>query len=186
MSHNIVRLIRGVRWCKFGASKIHEYLKSSSYFIRLITGVIAMIRCKVKEKIWKVVIMKKQIKCPYCGSTAVLRKAEYVYGKDTNEEHLYVCSRYPTCNSYVGVHSGTLIPKGSLANGDLRHKRIEAHKVFSQIWLKGIMSKKQAYRWMRYVFGLSSEQAHIGNYSLYYCEALIRACQEVLRNNHVA
>ena len=84
---------------------------------------------------------KKPIKCPYCGHTAVLRDASYVYGENAVEEHLYVCSRYPECNAYVGVHKGTFIPKGTLANGDLRHKRIETHKVFSKLWPRNLWSR---------------------------------------------
>ena len=129
---------------------------------------------------------KKPIKCPYCGHTAVLRDASYVYGENAVEEHLYVCSRYPACNAYVGVHKGTLIPKGTLADGNLRHKRIEAHKAFSKLWDTGIMTKKQAYRWLRYIFGLSSEQAHIGQFSEYRCDELIRICRNVLQNNRLA
>ena len=129
---------------------------------------------------------RKTMKCPYCGHTAVLRNASYVYGEKAIEEHLYVCSRYPECNSYVGVHKGTLIPKGTLADGSLRHKRIEAHKAFSKLWDEGIMSKKQAYHWLGYLFGLSSEQAHIGHFSEYRCDELIRACQKVLQNNRIA
>ena len=124
---------------------------------------------------------KKPIKCPYCGHTAVLRDASYVYGENAVEEHLYVCSRYPACNAYVGV-----IPKGTLADGNLRHKRIEAHKAFSKLWDTGIMTKKQAYRWLRYIFGLSSEQAHIGQFSEYRCDELIRTCRNVLQNNRLA
>lgn len=47
--------------------------------------------------------------CPYCGRDAVMRPAEYVYGDDTITagSMLYVCSGYPDCNSYVGVHRGT-------------------------------------------------------------------------------
>ena len=108
---------------------------------------------------------KKPIKCPYCGHTAVLRDASYVYGENAVEEHLYVCT---------------------LANGDLRHKRIETHKVFSKLWDTGIMTKKQAYRWLRYIFGLSSEQAHIGQFSEYRCDELIRICRNVLQNNRLA
>ena len=121
---------------------------------------------------------RKVMKCPYCGHTAVLRDASYVYGEKAIEEHLYVCSRYPECNAYVGVHKGTLIPKGTLANGDLRHKRIEAHKAFSKLWDEGIMSKKQAYHWLGYlrpVFRLE-----------YRCDELIRACKKVLLNNRIA
>ena len=72
--------------------------------------------------------------CPYCGSHAVLQKGRFVYGDASREEYLYVCSKYPMCNSYVGVHVGTKNPKGTLANPELRNKRIKAHKVFAQIW----------------------------------------------------
>lgn len=128
----------------------------------------------------------KNPKCPYCGSTAVLRKASYVYGDNALEEYLYVCPHYPECNAYVGVHKGTRIPKGTLADGDLRSKRIQAHKAFSQLWTSGIMSKKQAYRWMQYKFCLSPELAHIGHFSEYRCDELIKASCEVLQNNRVS
>ena len=78
-----------------------------------------MITMKTKMK-------PKNMKCPYCGKTAVLRKASYVYKDRALEEYLYVCSGYPECDSYVGVHAGTFEPKGSLANGDLRQKRIDS------------------------------------------------------------
>ena len=49
-------------------------------------------------------MMKKQIiRCPYCGSPAILRDTSYVHGKNAWEGKLYVCSRYPVCNSYVSV-----------------------------------------------------------------------------------
>ena len=107
------------------------------------------------------------IKCPYCG-------------------RLYVCSNYPECNSYVGVHSGTMSPKGSLANGDLRNKRIRTHQIFDKIWKSNIMSRRNAYCWMRDRFGLSSEQAHIGCFSDYMCDALMAECRAVLENNQIA
>ena len=75
-------------------------------------------------------------KCPYCGRYAVLRDASFVYGDHVYKDgqKLYVCAGYPSCNSYVGVHLGSLRPKGSLANGDLRNKRIRAHKAFDALW----------------------------------------------------
>ena len=44
--------------------------------------------------------------CPYCGRVSVLRPAEYVYGENAIVEGslLYVCSGYPACRAYVGVH----------------------------------------------------------------------------------
>ena len=57
--------------------------------------------------------MKKQkkITCPYCGAHAALQKGSYVYGENSKEEYLYVCTNYPLCDSYVGVHVGTKKPK---------------------------------------------------------------------------
>lgn len=131
--------------------------------------------------------MKKQsrIICPYCGRTAVLQKGSYVYGDKAKEEYLYVCSNYPACNSYVGVHAGTKIPKGTLANPELRNKRIRTHKVFDLLWKKNVMSKKEAYRWMEYKMGLPKNTGHIANFSDYRCEELMRICKNVLKNNHI-
>ena len=126
------------------------------------------------------------IKCPYCGRPAILRPASYIYKDKAGEGYLYVCSNYPECNSYVGVHSGTMSPKGSLANGDLSNKRIRTHQIFDKIWKSNIMSRRNAYCWMRDRFGLSSEQAHIGCFSDYMCDALMAECRAVLENNQIA
>ncbi len=129
--------------------------------------------------------MKKNniIKCPYCGGTAVLRDTTYVFGPDATPGRLYVCQHFPECNAYVSVHKGTLTPRGTLANGDLRHKRIEAHRTFDQIWLSGILTKQNAYRWMQDKFALSEKQAHIGYFSEYMCDRLIEESNKVLEQN---
>ncbi len=123
------------------------------------------------------------VKCPYCGRPAVLRKATYIYKEAAEDKLLYVCSAYPECDAYVGVHAGTLKPKGTLANGDLRHKRIVTHRMFDAIWKNGIFTRKNAYRWMQDIFCLSREQAHIGEFSEYRCDCLIDECRKVLKNN---
>lgn len=130
---------------------------------------------------------RKVIKCPYCGAQAFLHPSSAVYGINARSgESLYVCSRYPACDSYVGAHRKSLLPMGSLANGDLRNKRIQAHKVFDRLWQNGIMEKWQAYQWMQAKFGLSSEQAHIAKFSEYMCDQLIRICEQALENNRLA
>lgn len=134
--------------------------------------------------------MKKKRKrlhtCPYCGSTAVLRPANFVYHDGDPKRHLCVCSRYPECDAYVSVDERTLEPLGTLANGDLRHRRIEAHRLFDQIWRSHIMSRANAYRWLREKYGLREDQAHIAQFNDYLCEDLIRQCREALRANRVA
>ena len=130
--------------------------------------------------------MKKQtIRCPYCGSPAILKDASYVYGHHSSGGKVYVCSHYPACDSYVGVHQGTSLPKGSLANRTLRKKRIQAHQIFDQLWRKGIFSREEAYRWIGDKFCLQTRQAHIGNFSDYMCDQLIQEASKVLKNNHI-
>ena len=130
--------------------------------------------------------MKKQtIRCPYCGSPAILKDASYVYGHHSSGGKVYVCSHYPACDSYVGVHQGTSLPKGSLANRTLRKKRIQAHQIFDQLWRKGIFSREEAYRWIGDKFCLQTRQAHIGNFSDYKCDQLIQETSKVLQNNHI-
>ena len=72
-----------------------------------------------------------------------------------------------------------------LANRELRQKRIQAHRIFDQIWQQGILSKPEAYRWVADKFCLTDKQAHIGQFSNYMCDQLIRESADVLKNNHI-
>lgn len=118
------------------------------------------------------------IKCPYCGSRALLRPASVVYGPKADDPAApyYVCARYPVCNSYVAAHKKTELPMGTLADGTLRRKRIEAHRSFDRLWISGLMTKKQAYRWLQAKLDLPEQEAHIGKFSLFRCEEVIRLC----------
>lgn len=131
--------------------------------------------------------MKKRSKitCPYCGATAILREGKYVYGENTKGEMLYVCANYPKCDSYVGVHRGTKRPLGTLADAELRNKRIRAHKLFDQIWKNKLMTRKEAYRWMEYFMDIPRNTGHIANFSEYRCEILMAKCREALKNNNI-
>ena len=126
----------------------------------------------------------KTIRCPYCGATTVLRDASFVYGKNSYGGQIYVCSHYPKCDAYVGVHEGTKIPKGTLADKELRKKRIQAHRIFDQLWKQGIFSRQNAYRWAAAKFGLSDSQAHIGQFGNYMCDQLILESEKILANYH--
>ena len=72
---------------------------------------------------------KNKVYCPYCGAEARVRPASAVYGENTKAEnadkYLYVCNRYPKCDSYVAAHKKTMLPMGSLANKELRQKRMQ-------------------------------------------------------------
>ena len=125
---------------------------------------------------------KGAVKCS-CGAQATIRHASVVHGKNARDEYLYVCSRYPICDSYVGVHRGSRKPLGTLAGKELRTMRIEAHRTFDRLWQLGIMEKRQAYKWMQVMLGLSEDQAHIAKFSEYMCKQVITLCDRVLENN---
>ena len=130
---------------------------------------------------------RKQIHCPYCGAKATLRPSSAVYGDAAKTKgYLYVCDRYPKCDSYVGAHKKTKLPMGTLANGDLRNKRIQAHKAFDWMWKSGLMTKWQAYKWMQGKLDLSDEQAHIAMFSEYMCDRLIAECNKAYANQQMA
>ena len=120
----------------------------------------------------------EKLYCPYCGGLAGLRPAEYVYGeRNLNpDNYLYVCSGYPSCDSYIGVHKKSMRPMGTLANGDLRHKRIEAHRALNKVVQAGVMTKHGAYIWLQNRLCLREKDMHIGMFSEYRCEETIREC----------
>lgn len=93
---------------------------------------------------------------------------------------LYVCSRYPACDSYVRVHPGTKIPVGTMANRELRALRNDAHRSFDQLHKKGLMSKEDAYHWLAAILAAPLGQAHIGYLGEYYCRQVIDESKKVL------
>ncbi|MFR5631453.1 MAG: zinc-finger-containing protein [Monoglobales bacterium] len=122
--------------------------------------------------------------CPYCGRRSVLRPAEYVYGEDTIDRGsmLFVCSGYPSCKAYVGVHEGTRKPKGILADSELRNKRIRAHRALDAVVKTGRMSKDGVYIWLSSRLNIPYKQTHIGYFSDYLCDQTIKECEGVLAN----
>ncbi len=126
---------------------------------------------------------KRGVRCPYCGSAVVLRSAEGIYHDSAKGAKLYVCSKYPACDAYVRVFDGTNTPAGSLANGDLRALRIEAHRCFDQIHRLGLMSRRDAYTWLAGVVAAPMAHAHIGQLGEYGCKQVIEESRKFIENN---
>lgn len=116
--------------------------------------------------------------------TRVLRPAAYVYG-DNNldpEKYLYVCSGYPSCDSYIGAHKKSMRPMGTMADSNLRNKRIEAHRALDAIWKNGYMTKHSTYIWLQNRLNLREKDTHIGKFSYYLCEQTIRECTDYIKS----
>lgn len=121
---------------------------------------------------------RPSVKCPYCKAQAHLHPASFLNIKGAPGDLYYVCARYPACNSYVKAHSFNHLPMGTLANPFLRRKRQEAHKAMEQLWKSGLMSRKEAYRWLQVQMGLPAEEAHIAKFSEQRCEQVIQLCRQ--------
>lgn len=99
--------------------------------------------------------------CPYCGSQVELTDSSKVYdGKSFGM--VWVCTRYPQCDAYVGAHKNGGEPKGTLANSVLRRLRMQAHNLFDPLWMSGKMTRAKAYVLMRQLMDLPKTQCHIG------------------------
>lgn len=122
---------------------------------------------------------KTQTHCPYCGAQAILRPANWVHGnsKQSKGKHLYVCRNWPKCDSYVAVHEKDLTPMGTLANSELRHKRILAHKALEKYQKITRMDRWATYLWLEGKLGLDQRSTHIALFSEEICDEVILLCQ---------
>ena len=130
---------------------------------------------------------KQRIRCPYCGAYATCRPASVVYGKSgkTKNSYLYICSRWPACDSYVGTHKKDRSPLGTPANKSLRHKRILAHRSLDAVQHRFQMQKWEAYVWLQAKLGLSESETHIGMFSEDMCDRTIALCNQALEAAHI-
>lgn len=114
--------------------------------------------------------------CPTCGKYARLStRAELRRGpKHQRDEFIYVCEDYPKCDTYVGCHKGTREPLGTMADRELRFRRVKAHKAFDWAWKSGRLTRSEAYELLADLLGLSKEDAHIGLMNLEQCQMVIK------------
>lgn len=126
---------------------------------------------------------KDKMKCPYCGAEVLLKDISYVYHKSKMQDKLkgekvWVCSNYPTCNSYVRCQKGTDIPLGRIANARLRTLRAEAHKQFDMIWKSGTKSRQDSYIWLSKQLNIDVSECHIGSFDVKLCQKTIHICED--------
>ena len=125
--------------------------------------------------------------CPYCDNPTEYIDSEYIYGKSYGM--IYICK---PCRAYVGVHKGTDIALGRLANEELREAKKEAHYYFDQIAKTGLINKiwreyipetpnrKKAYIWLSIQMELEEDLCHIGMFNIEQCKKVVEICKKVL------
>ena len=120
--------------------------------------------------------MEKPTICRYCGSPVVYTSNAEIYGREYGEGKCYLCRN---CRAFVGVHPGTDIPLGTLANEELRRYRKTAHFYFDQIWMQPlrITTRYKSYDWLSKQLGISKEYTHIGMFEKEECVKTIELSQ---------
>jgi zinc-finger-containing domain len=114
------------------------------------------------------------VNCQYCNkeTNLVTGKEIYSHRPDLAGKKFYICK---PCKAYVGCHSNTENPLGTVANYSLRKLRNEAHAIFDPIWRSKTLSRSAAYVWMRDKLGLSVDDCHIAMFNPGQCKQLIEA-----------
>lgn len=111
--------------------------------------------------------------CPECGSSMHLR--------DSKHGLFYGCAAYPTCRATHGAHPDGR-PLGTPANAETKRARIAAHEAFDKLWKEPerYMTRRDAYRWLADLLGLSPGEAHIATFDRGQCNAVIDGATKVV------
>ena len=115
--------------------------------------------------------------CRYCGSPVVYTSNAEIYGREYGNGKCYLCRN---CKAYVGVHTGTQIPLGTLANKELRDIRHKAHNEFDQLWKSNKMTRYNAYKWLANEMNLEIKKTHIGWFEKGQCLKVIELVKNKL------
>lgn len=106
--------------------------------------------------------------CPYCELQATWIENSAVYGINLGKSYMcYLCLK---CKAYVGCHNNSKWPLGTMANKELRKKRIEAHNILDWFWKSGRYKRRQVYKQLKLVFG---KEIHIGSSDINLCNQII-------------
>jgi hypothetical protein len=120
--------------------------------------------------------IKSGQQCPYCGQNSVLMDSAPLYG-GISYGLVYACM---PCKAWVGVHKGTEISLGRLANEELREAKKRAHIAFDRLWQgrDPIMKRTKAYAWLAKEMEMDPLDCHIGMMDIINCNYLIYLCEK--------
>lgn len=121
-------------------------------------------------------IMQGKI-CPYCKRKSKYVDSSAVYGRSYGM--IYLCE---PCDAYCGVHKGSDVALGRLANKQLRHLKKQAHFYFDKIWQQKHLTRNDAYAWLSKMLNIPVKYTHIGMFSEKTCEDAIYFSKQALND----
>lgn len=134
------------------------------------------------------------LKCPTCQAPAILLPASSIYSQArfTVKGMFWACKNYPSCDCYVGCHSGSDVALGTMADKRTRDKRKQAHSLFDKLWYKKQVKEKitktearrAGYLWLAQQLGIPTSECHIGRFTAEQCERVIELCMPYLNKDY--
>lgn len=98
--------------------------------------------------------------CRYCNGRVVFVNNSHVYGSTVGLwPFVYTCVN---CDSFVGTHTGTDIPLGTLANRELRQLRQVAKQSFLALNKLLHRNATQSYKWLAEQMDKPVNETHFG------------------------
>lgn len=119
--------------------------------------------------------------CNCCGRAGVelVNNGEIYNGRSYGEwPYAYLCRN---CGAYVGLHPGTDIPLGTLADKPLRDDRQKGKAVFNQLW-RDHMTRTQAYAWLAQAMRIAPEECHFGLFDSEQCLQARILCAQFIKS----
>lgn len=125
------------------------------------------------------------VPCPTCQTPMILRKGiyNYFYGCpkyvekiNQGENEFGIVTYKPGCGDSIPAEVNGA-PYSLEKREAVRNARDRAHKVFDLLWKGGdvnrLMTRREAYKWLRKQLRIDREQCHIGLFDVDSCEATI-------------
>lgn len=114
--------------------------------------------------------------CPYCGGAVKFLSNSFIYGKEYGNGLCYACV---DCRANVGVHTGTEVPLGRLADKATVKLRRECHSLFDPLWKDKIKfeRRKDAYAWLASKLSIERRECHIA----WLSDEQLRTAIEILK-----
>lgn len=118
--------------------------------------------------------MQPPAHCDCCGGSVRIAHHREIYGGRSFGEWpwVYACD----CGARVGMHPGTNIPLGTMADAKTRDARKACKPAFEAIWRHGHMTREEAYEWLAIQLRIHVSKCHFGMFSAAQCERARMAC----------
>ena len=122
---------------------------------------------------------KEVMICPYCNKEAEWVENKEVYGNNLGKSFMiWLCRK---CDAYVGCHTNSKKPLGTMADYETRLWRRRTHVVFDPLWTNTFkknsmkkLNREAVYNRISNHFGFS---VHIGESDKEMCKKIIAWCE---------